>query len=294
MTAAPRNRRACLKAAWAGAGWMCAPAVWAARPAGQPAFRVGLTAVILADQSAFLTRWAHYMEQRMGVPISFVARESYQVILDLLFAEQLDAAWICGYPYVLHRPRLRLLAVPLFNGKPAYQAYLISQGQRRPAIEGWGDLKGRVLAYSDPLSNSGWLVAQGQLRANGLTPADLLRSFFAHGHRNVAQAVASGLAHAGCIDGYVWETMQLQGIESALRTQVVWRSDWYAFPPLVALRSNRNPVLLDFAAVLQNMAAEAKGVSLLRALNLSGFAEPDAQAYEPIRAQAARVGALRT
>lgn len=273
---------------------VCSPLARAVRLAQQPSFRVGLTAVILADQAAFLTRWAHYIEQRMGVSISFVARESYQVILDLLFSDQLDAAWICGYPYVKHRQRLHLLAVPLFNGKPHYQSYLISQLGRTPAIKGWGDLKGRVLAYSDPLSNSGWLVAQGQLRSAGLMRSDLLRSFFAYGHRNVAEAVASGLAHAGCIDGYVWETMQLQKFESALRTQVVWRSDWYAFPPLVSLNSKHSPMLNDFATVLQNMAFEAKGVHLLKALNLSGFAVPDAQAYEPIRSLATRVGVLHS
>ena len=32
-----------------------------------------------------------------------VARESYQNILDLPLTDQLDAAWICSYPFVLHQ-----------------------------------------------------------------------------------------------------------------------------------------------------------------------------------------------
>lgn len=256
--------------------------------------RVGLTAVILADQAAFLTRWSDYLGSRMGVPLVFVARESYQNILDLLLTDQLDAAWICGYPFVLHQSRLQLLATPLFHDKPFYQSYLIGQQGRRALLSGWSDLKNQVLAYSDPLSNSGWLVAQAQLRAVGLAPRDLRRSFFAHGHRNVAEAVASGLAQAGCIDGYVWETMQLQKMAVVEQTEVLWRSDWYAFPPMVAKRNDNNPALRALGDALQTMTADAQGTSLLRDLNLTGFAKPDAALFMPIKALATSVNMVRT
>lgn len=255
--------------------------------------RIGLTAVILADQAAFLTRWSDYLGYRMGVPMVFVARESYQNILDLLFTDQLDAAWICGYPFVLHQSRLQLLATPLFNDKPFYQSYLIGQQGKQAILSGWSDLKNQVLAYSDPLSNSGWLVAQAQLRTVGLSPRDLRRSFFAHGHRNVAEAVASGLAQAGCIDGYVWETMQLQKMAAVGQTEVLWRSDWYAFPPMVAKRNDNNPALGALGEALQTMAGDVQGASLLRALNLTGFAKPDAALFEPIKALAASVNMIR-
>jgi phosphonate transport system substrate-binding protein len=229
----------------------------------------------------------------MGLPVVFVARESYQNILDLLFSDQLDAAWICGYPYILHQSKLQLLATPLFNGKPLYQSYLIGHQDRATELSGWGDLKQKVLAYSDPLSNSGWLVAQAQLRVVGLTARDLRRAFFAHGHRNVAEAVASGLAQAGCIDGYVWDTMQLQKMSAAAQTRVIWRSDWYAFPPIVAKLNDKHAALPALGAALQNMPTDAQGMSLLKALNLTGFAKPDASLFEPIKTLAASVGAVR-
>lgn len=266
----------------------------AAKTLDSAPLRIGLTAVILAEQAAFLSRWSEYLGARTGMPVVFVARESYQTILDLLFSDQLDAAWICGYPYVLHQSRLQLLAVPLYNGKPFYQAYLIGSRDDSPPLKAWGDLKNRVLAYSDPLSNSGWLVAQAQMRAAGLVPKDLRRAFFAHGHRNVAEAVASGLAQAGCIDGYVWETMMHHDMAAATRTRVLWRSDWYGFPPIVNRLGDPNPALTRLGAALKAMTADTQGASLLQALNLSGFTQPDSGLFEPIRALAASVGALRS
>ena len=262
--------------------------------AARPLLRVGLTAVILADQAAFLARWSEYLSQRLGVPVVFVARESYQSILDLLFSDQLDAAWICGYPYVRYQSQLQLLAVPVYRGKPLYQSYLIRTRGGAPDLKGWSDLKHRVLAYSDPLSNSGWLVAQAQLRAAGLSERDMRRTFFAHSHRNVAEAVADGLAQAGCIDGYVWETMQLQKMASVMKTEVIWKSEFYAFPPLVVRADDRNGALSALGSALLAMQDDANGRELLRALNLNGFSSAVPALFDSIKALAASVSAART
>lgn len=261
--------------------------------ASVPRLRIGLTAVILADQAAFLARWSAYLSLRVGVPVVFVARESYQSILDLLFSDQLDAAWICGYPYVLHQTQLQLLATPVYQGKPLYQSYLIRTRGGPGDIKGWADLKHRVLAYSDPLSNSGWLVAQAQLRAAGLGARDLRRAFFAHGHRNVVEAVASGLAHAGCMDGYVWETMQLQKMTLVAQTQVIWKSGYYAFPPIVARQGTRNSALPGLNRALLAMQDDPQGQELLRALNLSGFTTPAPALFDSIKALVTSVNAVR-
>lgn len=254
-----------------------------------PGLRIGLTAVILADQAAFLARWSDYLSKRVGEPIQFVVRESYQVILDLLFVGQIDAAWICGYPYVRNHTRLRILAVPLYQGQPLYQAYLIRQAGSAPEINGWSDLKGRVLAYSDPLSNSGWLVAQHQMQLAGLAPSDLRRTFFARSHRNVAEAVAAGLAHAGSIDGYVWETMKLQNAAATAATEVIWKSDRYGFPPLVARHVDTSSAVEQLARALIGMRDMPNALPLLNALNLDGFVAADPALFDSVRALAAAV-----
>lgn len=268
--------------------------IGASARAATPPLRIGLTAVILADQAAFLARWSDYLSLRVGVPVNFVARESYQSILDLLLSEQLDAAWICGYPYVRHQSQLQLLAVPVYRGKPLYQSYLIRTRGSASDLKGWSDLKHRVLAYSDPLSNSGWLVAQAQLRAVGLSERDLRRAFFAHSHRNVAEAVATGLAQAGCMDGYVWETMQLQKMALVAKTEVIWKSDFYAFPPLVVRAGDRNSALAALGAALLAMQDDTQGRELLGALNLSGFSSAVPALFDSIKMLAASVNAART
>ncbi|RJP69489.1 MAG: phosphonate ABC transporter substrate-binding protein [Comamonadaceae bacterium] len=272
---------------------VAAATLWAARPAAAAArtdrLQLGLTPVILADQIAFLSRWGRYLGTQVGVEVHFVARESYQSILDLLWSGQIDAAWICGYPYVRFEADLKLLAVPLYQGDPLYQAYLIRSSGAPDGLRGWGDLRDRVLAYSDPLSNSGWLVAQAQLAHAGVAPRELKRAFFAHGHRNVAEAVAARLAHAGSIDGYVWETMRLQGMPAVARTEVIWKSEPFGFPPLVTARRATHPRMERLQAALLGMADDPVGRELLGSLNLSGFSVGAASQFDSIRRQATQV-----
>jgi phosphonate transport system substrate-binding protein len=238
----------------------------------QDRLRVGLTAVILADQAAFLARWSDYLSQHLDTRVGFVSRDQYQAVHDLLFNGQIDAAWTCGYPFVRFQSQLQLLAVPLYHGQPLYQSYLI-----RPlgdaTVAGWASLAGKVFAYSDPLSNSGWLVAQ----------RDLTRSFFAHGHRNVADAVASRLADAGSIDGYVWETMRLQGMTGAMQTEVIWKSRLHGFPPLVAATDADPARVESLRRCLLEMQKDDAGRALLKSLNLDGFIAGQAGIFDSIR-----------
>jgi phosphonate transport system substrate-binding protein len=272
------NRQAFLRGALA-----LGIAPWAKRAHAQGArLRIGLTAVILADQAAFLARWADYLSERLQARVSFVTRDEYQPLHDLLWNGQIDALWTCGFPYVRFQPQLRLVAVPLFQSHPTYQSYLIHPVGDE-GVRGWRDLRGKVFAYSDPLSNSGWLVAQGQMAAAGVGGRDLKRAFFAHGHRNVAEAVAARLAQAGAIDGYVWETMRLQGMGAALQTEVLWKSPLHGFPPIVAPVGAGRPRIDALQTTLLGMAGDPSGRELLKALNLDGFVSGQPTLFESIR-----------
>lgn len=271
--------------------WGLGTAALMAAPRGafaQDRLRIGLTAVILADQAAFLARWAEDLSQRLGVPVTFTSRDQYQAVHELLNNGQVDAAWTCGYPYVRFQAQLQLLAVPLYLGQPVYQSYLIRPlgASVNDGVHGWTDLAGKVFAYSDPLSNSGWLVAQGELAAAGLSHGDLKRGFFAHGHRNVADAVASRLADAGSIDGYVWETMRRQGMAGALQTEVIWKSRPHGFPPLVAAAQAAPAPLARLSALqrgLLGMSQDESGRALLKSLNLDGFIAGQPALFDSIR-----------
>ncbi len=95
------------------------------RPArSQSQLQFGLTPVFLTNDLDLLTRLKQYLERRTGRVVQLIQRRTYEEITGLLLSGQLDAAWICGYPFAQHRDALALAAVPLWRGKPLYQSYL--------------------------------------------------------------------------------------------------------------------------------------------------------------------------
>jgi len=246
------------------------------------AVRFGLTPVFLDDHAGLLKAWRAYLESRLGRPVQFVQRGTYREISDMLRRDKLDFAWICGYPFVRWRRWLRLLAVPLYRGQPLYRAYLIvpaTDTTTRSIL----DLRGKVFAFSDPDSNSGYLYANYRLAQADERPAGFFsKSFFTWAHRKVVEAVAAVLAQGGSVDGYVWDTLEKFSPELTSRTRVADRSPEFGFPPLVARASVTHAEFDAMSRVLLGMASDGEGQDLLNRLNLDGFTPGSDGLFEDI------------
>jgi phosphonate transport system substrate-binding protein len=232
---------------------------------------IGTTPVFLDDQTAFLSEWKSYIEQKLKRPVAFVQRRSYREISDLVMSGKIDFAWVCGYPFVREKPRMKLLAVPVFQGQPLYRSYVIvpvSDTKTRSVT----DLHDKIYAYSDPDSNSGWLVLQAELKRQGIDSASFFhKTFFTWAHRKVVEAVAAGVAQGGSVDGYVWETLAVRNPKLTARTRIVEKSAQHGFPPFVARQNIPTEEFDAMQSMLVGMAGDPDGRRLLRELNLDGF-----------------------
>lgn len=245
--------------------------------------RFGTTPVFLNDQIALLGVWQGYLEKRLQRPVTFVQRGSYREIVDLLLGEALDVAWLCGYPLVLYAPQISLVAVPRYQGKPLYQSYLIVP-ESDTVTAHVSNLRDRVFAYSDPLSNSGYLVPRAELIRAGTRPEQFFRrTFFTFGHRKVVQAVQAGLANAGAVDGYVWDTLVRQQPIETRGLRVAWRSPFFGFPPIVARSSLPMEERDAVARALLGMPTSERGSQLLGKLNIEGFGPATPELFNGIR-----------
>ncbi|HFE48183.1 MAG TPA: ABC transporter substrate-binding protein [Chromatiaceae bacterium] len=261
-------------------------AVGAGFAAATAPLRIGLTPVILDDRTTFLGDWRDWLRRRMGLPVVFVQRAKYRDITDLLLNGHLDAAWICGYPYVLHRDRLRLVAVPEYRGAPRYRSLIIS-GSGRVGITAFEDLAGRVFAFSDPDSNSGYLYPSYRLRRLGSDPGDYFRrAFFTWSHRNTIEAVAEGLADGGAVDSYVWDAYNRLHPDLAAATRVIERSPEFGFPPLVTTKRAPPENAARLRDALLAMDADPAGRALLDRVFLDRFVRPHDASYDSIAGMA--------
>ena len=275
-----RNRREFMLAA---AGLLVLPV--GIRPAhgeGQ-VIRFGVTPAFLHDRQQVLKAWQTYMSRRLGKTIQFIRRDSYRETMELIRRNQIDFAWICDYPYLRLEDKVRLLAVPRYQGRPAYRSYLIV-GIGDTTTKSYKDLGGKIFAYADPYSNTGYLAPRFEIRRQGDDPASYFRkTFFTWSHRKVIEAVASGLANAGAVDSYVWESLAKVEPELTGKTRIVWRSPEFGFPPLIAHAGNVGEgEFKTMQTLLLGMAADKEGRKILQSLNLDDFTIGNRSLYESV------------
>jgi phosphonate transport system substrate-binding protein len=244
--------------------------------------RIGVTAVFPDDEIGFLRRWKTWLEERLQRPIEFVTRSSYRGIMDLIRSSRLDFAWVCGYPFVRHQSELKLVAVPIWQGKPLYRSYIIvaARDSRPQALL---DLGGRVFAFSDPDSNSGHLYPRYALiRAARDPEVFFARTFFTWAHRLVIRAVAEGVAQGGAVDGYVYDVVATLQPDLVARTRVIQRSPEFGHTPFVARRDIDEREEQAFFDALAAMATDAQGQTLLRSMKLDGFTRGNLALFDSI------------
>lgn len=265
----------------------------AEQPAHSP-MRIGLTPVFLDYQATFVNEWRDYLQSHLARPVTFVQRGSYREIVDLLREGKLEFAWLCGYPYVNNKNSFRLVAVPLYHGEPLYQSYLIVPGSDK-LTQSLSDLHSKIFAFSDPDSNSGHLYTEYTLAKQGNNPSSFFaKTFFTWSHRKVVEAVATGLAQGGAVDGYVWDTLALSHPELTSRTRIVSKSPQFGHPPFVAGSTTTDRDSAALQQVLFHMTQDENGARLLNRLNLDGFVVGNDHLFDSIEKMAQFVERARS
>jgi len=87
-----------------------AAGLWSPRPvrAATP-FRFGLTPVFLDNDAEVIARLRAALSEGMFRLIEMVQRRTYQEVTGLLLEGGVDAAWLCGFPYLQHEDAFALL-----------------------------------------------------------------------------------------------------------------------------------------------------------------------------------------
>lgn len=149
---------------------------------------------------------AAHVGKRLRVDTEVVAGGPYE----RLQADGHDVAFLCGLPYVLLVDRgeadLVSLVAPVvhgerYGGRPIYYSDVVVR--RDSEVRAFADLRGRVWAYNETWSHSGYNVARYHLLRLGETGGFFGRVRRAGLHLRALALVRRGEADAAAIDSHV-------------------------------------------------------------------------------------------
>lgn len=235
-------------------------------------------------------RMLQYLGRKLGMPVEVVQRSGYSECIALLENREVEAAFVCSGPYVEARERFgaEALVVPRVRGEGTYCAYVIAR--KGGPIHRFADLRGKVFAFTDPLSTTGKLYPSRLLAKLGV-PAEAYfsRTIFTWGHDNSVEAVAHGLADGASVSSLVWEGLAKSGASVAAQTKVIERSASFGMPPVI-VHPRLDPELKKrLRGVFLRMHLDPEGRALLGQAGIGRFTEGKDSDYDGVRRMRAAV-----
>jgi len=232
-----------------------------------------------------------YLGQELHRPVEIIQRDTYAEINDLVKSQYVDLAFVCTLAYVVGKDKsdMELLVVPEVDGKTVYYSYIIVPEES--TAESLADLRGKIFAFTDPLSNSGRLAPVYLLHQMGETPENFFSKYvFTNSHDNSIWAVAKGLVDGGAVDSLVYDYIVGDNPEIGLRTRIIEKSLPFGIPPVVTHPSLDQEVKERLRSLLLNMNQDETGRTILDSLHIERFVIGNDASYDMIRSMADEMG----
>lgn len=257
-----------------------------AAPAEIAHLRVGVAA-ILSPQGTVesYSELTAYLAEKLGRPVDLVQRRTYAELNDMVAASQVELAFICTNAYVVGNEQfgMELLLAPEINGESVYYSQLIVPANS--SAQTLADLRGKVFAFTDPMSFTGRIYPVYLLQQMGETPERFFqRTFYTYSHDRAIEAVAAGVADGAAVDSLVLDYALQRNPELASRLRIIHTSAAFGIPPVVVpptLPPRQRAQLRD---LLLTMHEDTAGQAVLRELGIDRFVAIDNTAYDGVRA----------
>jgi phosphonate transport system substrate-binding protein len=247
--------------------------------------RVAVAAVIspkgtVESYSPFLD----YLETKLNRPIELVQRRTYLEVNDLIEHGEVDLAFVCTSAYVEGHDTfgMELLAAPQVKGETTYNSYLIVPTSS--SANSMQDLRGKVFAFTDPISLSGRVYPTYLVDQLGFTPEEFFaRTFFTYSHDEAIRAVAGGVADGAAVDSLVYEYAIARDPALAEKVRIIHRSPDFGIPPIVVSPFTRPQVRADLQSLLLDMSSDPAAQTALASMGVENFVPIEDSAYDGVR-----------
>lgn len=250
-----------------------------------PTIKIAIAGVVSAKQT-FITyeSLVKYIGERLGRPALMIQRPTYAEINELVHRGEVDLALVCTLAYVYGHQQFGMqpLVAPQVDGKAEYYSYIIVL-KESPARE-FSDLRGKVFAFSDPLSFSGYLAPVYLLGQAGFDADSFFKKYiYTYSHDNSIRAVAQGLVDAAAVDSLVYDSFVQEDPALGKRLRVIDHVGPVGSPPFVVGPMIDAELKSRLKDILLTMHEDEEGARVLKHLMIDRFVPVDDTYYTPIK-----------
>lgn len=222
----------------------------------------------------------HYLKHKTGLNIVLKQRRKYAEINTLLKNGEAVFAYTCTGAYLSGRKEfgLEVLAVPVINSRTTYNSYIIVNN--KSDYKKFEDLKGKVFAFTDPLSLSGRIYPAYLLETMDTSGDEFFgQTFYTSSHEKSVESVAYGLADGAAVDSLIFENMIRIKDPAVEMVRIIRISPPYGIPPIVVSPGADKDLKQLMLSTLLKMKDDPSGKKILKPLHIEKFVLPDPAIY---------------
>ena len=240
----------------------------------------------------------NFLEKEMGRKVRYFITLNYSAAVEAMISKKADVSFMSPLPYVLANKYSGVEAVlgEIYDGKPYYYSRIFVR--KDSGIKEISDLKGRTIAYVDPISSSGFMYPQDIFVRAGLVNGGVekpegkffRRVYFAGGDQQAVNSVVGGFVNAAGVSQYA-----LNLLRPDQRDQVVAIAQSARIPSHnVVVRKGLEPEIRRkfIAAMLKMNRPENR--NMIRSLyGTDGYVRVNHNRYKPVVDMARKYGFLK-
>lgn len=237
-----------------------------------------------------------YLEKEMGIPVKGYVTLDHAAAVEALRSEEADISFMGGLPYVIAHDRIgaEVILAEVYRGSSTYTGRIFVL--KDSGIEKVSDLKGKSIAFADPISESGYIypleiIVEAGLLKRGEDPKKFFGNvYFAGGYQQAIQAMANGLVDAAGVSQFAEFLLTPEQL-----TKVTWIAESKPIPShLVCVRKGLDEDRVDAFKQAMLKLNEPEYKYLLRHVySPDGYVEATNSDYKSVEDKAREYGLIK-
>ena len=239
---------------------------------------------------------SRYLESELNRPVRGFVTQDHTAAIEALSAKKADISFMGALPYVMARAQngARAILSEVYRGKPYYAAAIFVR--RDSGLRTIESLRGKTIAFADPVSESGYLYPRDIfVRAKLFSrDADLhvyfRRFYFAGGYQQAIQAVTNGLVDAAGVSIYA---PLLLPANQQVDVLPIAQSPPIPSHAVIARKGLASQITESFVTAMLKLNQPSHRGLLKHVYNPDGYVRASPEGYEGVATLARQYGLIR-
>ena len=237
-----------------------------------------------------------YLEAEMGIQVKGYVTQDHAAAVEALRNGEADISFMGGLPYILAHNHIgaEVILSEVYRGSPVYRGRIFVR--KDSGIKNIQELRGKTIAFADPISESGYIypldifVEKGLIKQSDDPQKFFSTVYFAGGYQQAIQAVANNLVDAAGVSQFAEMLLTPQQL-----SEVIWIAESKPIPShVVVVRKGLDEKRKNaFKKALLKLNEPQNKYLLKYVYNPDGYVEASHEDYKSVEDMARIYGYLK-